>query len=99
MNAPLVLHFICIEPILILFVHTAQNVSSYLFLSVDYNPPECEVAHALHKYEYFEGTCFLHVYNNNTISSRIAIHRINFVSNNICLSINITQSAFQTQWC
>jgi len=73
------------------------SASSYLFLSIDYNPPESEAANALRKYENIEGTRSLHVYNNNIISYRIVIHRLNFVSNNICLSINITQTAFQTQ--
>jgi hypothetical protein len=67
MNALLLLHFIHKEPTLILFVQLVQSFSSDLFPSVDYNPPECEAAHALDKYEHFEGTCFLHIYNNNSI--------------------------------
>jgi len=27
-------------------------VPGYLFLSIDYNPPECEAAQTLHKYEF-----------------------------------------------
>jgi hypothetical protein len=67
MNALLLLDFIHVEPTLILFVQLVQSFSSDLFPSVDYTPPECKEAHALDKYQHFEETCFLHIYNNNII--------------------------------